>query len=31
MVYANVGGIRDPLMQDLALDLFRKQNKESVF
>ena len=26
MVYANVGSIRDPLKQDLALDFYRKQN-----
>ena len=27
MIYANVGSIRDPLKQDLALDFYRKQNK----
>ena len=27
MIYANVGGIRDPLKQDLALEFCRKQNK----
>ena len=27
MIYANVGSIRDPLNQDLALDFYRKQNK----
>ena len=27
MIYANVGNIRDPLKQDLALDFYRKQNK----
>ena len=27
MTYANVGGIRDPLKQDLALEFCRKQNK----
>ena len=27
MTYANVGSIRDPLKQDLALDFYRKQNK----
>ena len=27
MIYANVGSIRDPLKQDLALDLYRKQNQ----
>ena len=27
MIYANVGGIRDPLKQDLALEFYRKQNK----
>ena len=27
MLYANVGGIRDPLKQDLALEFCRKQNK----
>ena len=27
MIYANVGSIRDPLKQDLALDCYRKQNK----
>ena len=27
MIYANVGSIRDPLKQDLALDFNRKQNK----
>ena len=27
-MYANVGGIRDPLKQDLALELCRKQNKD---
>ena len=27
MIYANVGIIRDPLKQDLALDFYRKQNK----
>ena len=27
MIYTNVGGIRDPLQQDLALGFCRKQNK----
>ena len=27
MIYVNVGGIRDPLKQDLALEFCRKQNK----
>ena len=27
MIYSNVGSIRDPLQQDLALDFYRKQNK----
>ena len=27
MIYASVGGIRDPLKQDLALEFCRKQNK----
>ena len=27
MIYANVGSIRDPLKQDLALDFYRKQKK----
>ena len=27
MIYANVGSIRDPLKQDLALDFYRKQHK----
>ena len=27
MIYANVGSIRDPLKQDLAIDFNRKQNK----
>ena len=27
MIYANVGGIKDPLKQDLALKFCRKQNK----
>ena len=27
MIYANVGSIRDPLKQDLALDFYRTQNK----
>ena len=27
MIYANFGGIRDPLKQDIALEFFRKQNK----
>ena len=27
MIYANVGGIRDPLKQDVALEFCRKQNK----
>ena len=27
MIYVNVGSIRDPLKQDLALDFYRKQNK----
>ena len=27
MIYANVGGIRDSLKQDLALEFCRKQNK----
>ena len=27
MIYANVGCIRDPLKQDLALDFYRKRNK----
>ena len=27
MIYANVGGIRDPLKQDLALEFCRKQKK----
>ena len=27
MIYANVGGIKDPLKQDLALEFCRKQNK----
>ena len=27
MIYSNVGSIRDPLKQDLALDSYRKQNK----
>ena len=27
MIYANVGRIRDPLKQDLALEFCRKQNK----
>ena len=27
MTYANVGGVRDPLKQDLALEFCRKQNK----
>ena len=27
MIYTNVGGIRDPLEQDLALEFCRKQNK----
>ena len=27
MIYANVGCIRDPLKQDLALDFYRKQKK----
>ena len=27
MIYADVGGIRDPLKQDLALEFCRKQNK----
>ena len=28
MIYDNVGGIRDPLKQDLALDLCRKNPKD---
>ena len=28
MIYANVGGIRDPLKQDLALEFCRNQNKD---
>ena len=27
MIYASVGGIRNPLKQDLALEFYRKQNK----
>ena len=27
MIYANIGGIRDPLKQDLTLEFCRKQNK----
>ena len=27
MIYVNIGGIRDPLKQDLALEFCRKQNK----
>ena len=27
MINVNVGSIRDPLKQDLALDFYRKQNK----
>ena len=27
MIYANVGNIRHPLKQELALDFYRKQNK----
>ena len=27
MIYANIGGIRDPLKQDLALGFCRNQNK----
>ena len=28
MIYDNVGGIRDPLKQDLALEFCRKRNKD---
>ena len=28
MIYANVGSIRAPLKEDLALDFYRKQNKQ---
>ena len=28
MIYVNVGGIRDPLKQDLALVFCRNQNKD---
>ena len=31
VIYANVGYIRDPLKQDLVLELFRKQNRKTVF
>ena len=29
MLYANVGGIRDPVKQEIALEFFRSQNKKS--
>ena len=31
MICANVGSIRDPLKQDLALEFYRKQNKYISF